>query len=771
MKRFPQKTIVRSAQEENIMRNPEFGHLLTGAINSIAAYEAKTAAAVEAELGEKLAVAPSTIQRYKAGQLPPESHMIECLAEEAIRRGYLNREWLARFLRAARYPTPSAIIEGLFPSYPKTEPKHIYQNLPAPTYNQFVMRTQAYTDVIDGLRQRSAVVLITSLGGMGKTSLAREVAAHCLAGDCALPNFEAVVWVSDKGREGATNLSVVLDETARTLDYPGFTSLPFDDKRYEVEQLLRRQRVLLVVDNFETITDSALLSWLLRLPEPSKALVTSREYHAEFRSSWPVDLRGMSQPEADEFVQNQLRFLKMDYLVESPAELAPICEVTGGNPKAIMLALGYLKHGQHPLAEVIDEIYAGRGNLFDDLFARSWQLLDDAARRVLMTMTLFPVSASQSAVSEVAGVQGFSFGRAAERLGELSLLDSSRPNIQSAPRYSLHPLVRAFASARLQEHSGFEQEARQRWVALCQQWAQEARQAVYDLTRLKIIEKEEATIEAGIQWCYENDFYPEINQLSDGIGYYYHVRGMWDKKLVIHLLAAEIAHHHNDRLEEISALSRHVQVLSRQSNWKEADRYRPRIQELLAEGPIPNENLVDHLSTESFYWLAQENIAKIEQIWQEHQHLAKAANGHMVRSWLADCLIAQRRWDEARALLQISLQEVTDLHIQRGVIAISVKLTGIALEQGNLEEAAATLETIRHITSEEQDRQYLPFIQSYSARLSTLQGDLPAAKAAYTQAIDLFERLGMRRELQKVRAGLAGLDGVQPSAVALPQLP
>src|SRR5512137_1683765 len=98
------------------MRSPEFGHLLTGAINSIAAYEAKTSAAIETELGEKLGVAPSTIQRYKAGQLPPESTMIECLASEAVRRGYLNREWLSRFLRAARYPAPSTIVERLFPT-------------------------------------------------------------------------------------------------------------------------------------------------------------------------------------------------------------------------------------------------------------------------------------------------------------------------------------------------------------------------------------------------------------------------------------------------------------------------------------------------------------------------------------------------------------------------------------------------------------------------------------------------------------------------------
>src|SRR5512139_971688 len=303
------------------MRNPSFGHLLTGAINSIAAYEAKTVAAVEMEFGEKIGVAASTIQRYKAGQVPQEAEIVKFFSEEAVRRGYLNREWLERFLRSARYPTSAALIERLFPNHVLVAPERVYQNLPAPTYNQFVMRARAFADVVEGLRQRSAVVLITSLGGMGKTCLAREVAAHCMRKDSTLPTFEAIVWVSDKERIGTTNLSVVLDEIARTLDYPGFTSLAFDDKRYEVDQLLRRQRVLLVVDNFETITDSALLSWLLRLPEPSKALVTSREYHAEFRGSWPVDRRGMSQAEADEFMRNQLHFLRMEELVEDPTDL------------------------------------------------------------------------------------------------------------------------------------------------------------------------------------------------------------------------------------------------------------------------------------------------------------------------------------------------------------------------------------------------------------------------------------------------------------------
>jgi hypothetical protein len=212
-------------------------------------------------------------------------------------------------------------------------------------------------------------------------------------------------------------------------------------------------------------------------------------------------------------------------------------------------------------------------------------------------------------------------------------------------------------------------------------------------------------------------------------------------------------------------------VLSRQSNWKEADRYRPRLQALIAEGPLPDENLVEYLNAESFYWLAQDKISQIEQTWQQNTHLADSKGGHMVRSWLADCLLARREWVQAEELLRISLNEVTENKIQRGIIAIRIKLIAIYLEQNKLEEAVAAFQAINQLASENLDRQYMAFIQCYYARLYTLQNDIPAAKVAYNNAIDLFERLGMRRELKLVRAGLDSLDRAQDHKTNLPHLP
>src|ERR671925_571401 len=94
-------------------RSETFGRLLKGAINSIAAYEGKTAPAIEDDLGAQIGVAGSAIQRYKAGHIPPEPRAIQILADAAVRCGFLNRAWLTRFLQAARYPAPETLMAQL----------------------------------------------------------------------------------------------------------------------------------------------------------------------------------------------------------------------------------------------------------------------------------------------------------------------------------------------------------------------------------------------------------------------------------------------------------------------------------------------------------------------------------------------------------------------------------------------------------------------------------------------------------------------------------
>ncbi|NJM06278.1 hypothetical protein HC891_08895, partial [Candidatus Gracilibacteria bacterium] len=337
------------------------------------------------------------------------------------------------------------------------------------------MRAAPYAAVLEGLQQRCALVVIVSLGGMGKTSLAREIAANCvypLETGLVTPRFHAAVWVSDKDTPGSTALTQVLDEIAYTLDYPGLTQFDPTRKRREVEQLLKRHSVLLIVDNFETIVDMALLHWLMRLPEPSKALITTREYRKEFQQgAWLVELGGMAEGEARELIAARARQLNLQ--LHYPDTVAhQLIALTGGNPQALVVALGLVKRTGQPLAQAIEQLRGGSEGLFVDLFTMGWSLLSQDAQHILLAATLFPTRVEHRVLAEVAGLQEAAFFEAVGQLTELALLetegsDGQWPDAEAATRHTIHPLTRAFLQTAQAEHRTVIRQARERWL----EWA------------------------------------------------------------------------------------------------------------------------------------------------------------------------------------------------------------------------------------------------------------------------------------------------------------
>jgi hypothetical protein len=757
------------------MQDDTFGRLLKAALGSIVSCEGKTAAVIEAELGEKMGVAGATVQRYKAGHVPPDPEQVRILAEAAVTRGYLNRQWLAAFLQAARYPDPARLIDQLCPpEAPRPAAPRSYENLPAPTYSRFIMRDPAYAAVLDGLRRRARVVLIASLGGMGKTSLAREVGSRCLAAG-ADPHFDAVVWISDKDRPGTTNLTLLLDEIARTLEYPGIIDYAQDDKRREVEHLLRRRRVLLVVDNYETITDGALAAWLLRLPENSKALVTSREYpQALAAQATVVDLGGLSDFEARALITQRLHLLGMDGLVPDPGLLAPLVGATGGNPLAIEMALGCIKYGQQPLPQVLDDLAAARGvtDLFDDLFQRSWALLGEPARRVFQVLPLFVGSASRAAVAAVADLPAPVCERALERLTGLALIDAQSTDLLQPPRYGLHPLARAFARNRLHEQSAFAAAAHRRRLAWYLDLAAQVGYCWEDLGRLARLDPEHETLHAVVRWALHQGYYAETVQLARDAGYYCYVRGLWSKEPPNDLMQARAARLLGDAVAEVEALSRYVQVLSRQHKLADADTYFPRLHDLAARTALPNKTLMDYRHGVASNWLARGEIDRAQQIWAES--LLQAEDPYQraaMRNWIGVCLYRKGLLHEAQAVFRESLREAEAHNIQQIVGSNQTQLIEIALDLGNLDEAATALAVSSAHAQKYQNQAQLAELQFAYARLHAQRGDPAAARAALVDAIDRFARLGRRRDFVRAHEELARLEAQAAASEEAPAAP
>jgi len=472
----------------------------------------------------------------------------------------------------------------------------------------------------------------------------------------------------------------VLDETARTLDYPGFTQFDHDEKRREVEQLLKRQRVLLVLDNIETVTDGALPTWLLNLPEPSKALITSREKHRTLWSSWLVELRGMSEAEAQTLIAQRLQALQLSKIAGGDlAHFEPLITVTGGNPKAIEMTLGLVKHERRPLQQVVDDLYAARGNLFDDLFARAWGLLDEAARRVLLVATFFPASASAEALSATADVQGFAFDRAVERLSDLALLDVQQVDLRSPPRYILHPLVRAFAGAKLTEQPGFEEGARERWITWYVQLVARVGYCGKNLQRLELLDPEIDTVHTVLEWISQHvrsgnvlnvARVHNVLDLAKDSSYYHYVRGLWGRAISIYRQRIESARQLGDSGEEVRGLAACVQVLSLQNNIDAAAIYLPRLEQLLAIPDLPKISRLESHRALAHYWM---NAGDLERAVQMFGSSVQPANLYSDDDriynlrWIALCRYDQGMLMEARHCFQEALEGAVQLGYQRGI--------------------------------------------------------------------------------------------------------
>ncbi|RRR73448.1 MAG: tetratricopeptide repeat protein [Candidatus Viridilinea halotolerans] len=447
------------------MRSLKFGRLLNGAICFLARYEEQNVSVILAGLAEVLKTSDSTIERWKNEGYVPDPDSIRLLAEELTRRTPLGREWLRALLSAARCQESEAVylIERLCPAEQGAAPLPHYSraDLPPAEYAAFVMRSEVFAQVKHALCQDLPAVVIVGMGGNGKSSLAREVALHAMNGYEGSPPFAFVAWVSDKVRPGGTHLATVLDSIARRLSYPAYVDLPLYTKRERITELLRMHRLLLVLDNAETINDSELLTWLNQIPPPSKVLVTTRLVPEHLHGAI-VELHGMTSAEVYELVQQRLRMMGLGALEPHPGDLAALIRVTHGNPKAIAMALGLMKVEGRTLEEATASL-AAHEDIFDDLFVRFWGMLNSAARRLLLVAPFFPESASMEALGASANVGGQELRRAIHHLTEISLLDVAREQISRPPRYALHPLVRAFALAQLHKDEALEIELRLRW--------------------------------------------------------------------------------------------------------------------------------------------------------------------------------------------------------------------------------------------------------------------------------------------------------------------
>lgn len=337
-------------------------------------------------------------------------------------------------------------------------PRH---NLPSQA-TPFVGRHDELALVMKRLRDPTCRLLtLIGLGGCGKTRLALHAAAQChgafLNGVFFLP-----LAALDATRQIAPAIAHAL-----RFEFHGQADL-----KTQLIGYLRDKELLLVLDNFEHLSDAApLIMELLEHAPALKLLITSRE-RLNLRSEWLIEVPGLQVPpddctpeELDDYSAAAL-FLQSARRVRSglalnaanAAAITHICRLVDGLPLGLELAAAWA----HTLdcAEIAAAIDRGldilsttqpdvpdRQRSLRTVFEQSWQRLPAAEQVLFRRLAIFRGGFQREAAEAVCG---------ASATGLTALIEKSLLQRGAAGRYEMHELIQQYAREQLSAASNEE---------------------------------------------------------------------------------------------------------------------------------------------------------------------------------------------------------------------------------------------------------------------------------------------------------------------------
>jgi transcriptional regulator with XRE-family HTH domain len=300
------------------------------------------------------------------------------------------------------------------------------------------------------------VGLITSSGGMGKTTLAVR-AAHVLR-----PSFPGgaffldLLGMSGQPMAAGDALRLLLRALGATDEQvPG----DIQGRASLYRSLLRDRRVLIVLDNAGSEEQ---VRPLLPGDSASRVLITSRPLLAGLEGVRRLALGPLGLPEAKQLLTGILG--ERAASDEEPA-LTRLAELCDGLPLALRIIGNRLvSRPGWDAAELaarladeerrLDQFKAGDLKVAS-AFGMSYEQLADSSRRMFRRLAVVPGRDFDATLAAVAG--GMSAGDAWDALDEL--VDLGLLQDGAAGRYRFHDLVRLFARTRFQEESLTEREA------------------------------------------------------------------------------------------------------------------------------------------------------------------------------------------------------------------------------------------------------------------------------------------------------------------------
>jgi LuxR family transcriptional regulator, glucitol operon activator len=325
-------------------------------------------------------------------------------------------------------------------------PGGVTNNLPIPDFDEtgFLGRKDEVKALIRALKGPFPVITVLGEGGVGKTALALQ-AAYDLVDDNHQP-FQAIVWVSSKTTrltvndiqkiEGSIETSLgVFREAQKNL-----SGQADDNALEEVLEYLNTFKVLLVLDNLETVLDQTVRNFLYGITGSSKILITSRVGVGELDFSFR--LSGMSRDDAQQLLRATATGRRVRILAQATkAQLSDYCMRMRDNPAFIKWFVTAVQCDKRP-----DEVLARPALFLDFCLSNVYTYLNLDAIKIANALLSLPGRHPQPVISYLAELDGDRFQKALRQLVTTNMVSMSpaQSNSGRESQYELSDLPRSY---------------------------------------------------------------------------------------------------------------------------------------------------------------------------------------------------------------------------------------------------------------------------------------------------------------------------------------
>lgn len=345
---------------------------------------------------------------------------------------------------------PSVVLRQTIPPAPD-ERTTVAHNLPIPDFDEtgFVGRKEVAHQLAQLCRGPYPVITIVGEGGLGKTALALKVAYDLLDADpCP---FDAIVWTSSKtsmltAQEVVRIDGAIKDSLGMFTDIASQLAGDVIDIKEPIEEILsylQTFRILLVLDNLETVLDDRIKNFIGRLPHGSKVLVTSRIGLGAYE--YPVKLDKMAEGDAVQLLRALAKVRGVQRLVRMPnPEVARLCERMTYNPGWIKWFVAAAQSGKRP-----EDILANPRVFLNFCMSNVYEYLTPDSKTVLEVMIGTSASHSQADLAYLADMDPSALQRALQQLLSTNMVTmvSIPSGLTYQSMYEISELARAYLKA------------------------------------------------------------------------------------------------------------------------------------------------------------------------------------------------------------------------------------------------------------------------------------------------------------------------------------